>query len=266
MPLIFRFLLLFGLCVSFSVKAENDTPQSVWQFGLGLGTYSVPDYPGAKHINRVTTPIPFVSYHGPFLHVKNGRVSTVLFNSDRIDLDISADGTPPGKSKSNSMRAGMPDLDPVLEIGPALEYKLGQTRHSKLVFDLSVRHGIATDLSHTQGIGWLANPRLKYLFKYRQWNFRAGLGPIYADSTHNNYYYGVPDALSTSNRPAYSSAGGYTGFLGSFGLQKRVKQLKYDAYIRLTNLKGSHIENSPLIENHQSILSGLAVTWLFTGL
>jgi len=261
---IFRFFLLFGLCVTGHVNAESNTPQSIWQFGVGLGAYSIPDYPGAKHINRVITPIPYISYHGPYLHIRNGRISTLLFNSENIDIDISADGTPPVKSDKNNLRQGMPDLDPVLEIGPALTYKLRESDNSKLSFDVSLRYGVATDLSHTQGIGWVSNPRIKYQLKYQQWYFRTGLGPIYADSEHNSYYYGVPDVLSTANRPAYTAPSGYSGFLWSFGLQRKVKQLKYDAYIRLINLEGGKVAESPLIEAHQSALAGLAVTWLFT--
>lgn len=271
MPCISRFSLCFALGTGVLslvplAQAEPLNEPSYWQWGLGVGAYYVPDYPGARHINRLIMPIPFVSYNGPHLRLKNGRISTVLFDSDRFELDLSADGTPPVKSKPGSQRDGMPDLDPVLEMGPALQYTLLQGASTRLILDVSLRYGIATDLSHTQGIGWLSNPRLKYLFKHQGWSFRTSAGPIYADSEHNTYYYGVSDAFSTAERPSFKASGGYSGFLCSLGLQKKVKQLKYDAYLRFTYLNNSRIEDSPLIENHQSILGGVAVTWLFNNL
>lgn len=252
-----------ALSLAAQSQAESVHEPSYWQWGLGVGAYYVPDYPGAKHAHQVITPIPYIRYDGPYLRLRNGRISTVLFDSDRFKLDLSADGTPPVKSKAGSQRDGMPELDPVLETGPALQYTLLQNHASRLLLDVSLRYGIATDLSHSQGIGWLANPRLTYSLKHQGWRFRTSAGPIYADSEHNTYYYGVADAFSNAERPSFNAPGGYKGFLWSLGLQKKVKQLKYDAYLRCTYLNNSDIEDSPLIENHQSVLGGLAVTWLF---
>lgn len=261
----FSLMCVSGLLIT-SAHAESMNQKSDWQFGAGLGAYYVPDYPGAKHVHQIITPIPYLSYNGPYLKLRNGRISTLLFDSDRLELNLSADGTPPAKSKPDSLRAGMPDLDPVLEIGPAVEYMLYRTPSSQLMLDVSVRYGIATDLSETQGIGWLANPRLKYVVRHQGWIFRTSAGPIYADHKHNSYYYGVNDAYSTAERPSFKAEGGYNGLSWSLGLQKKIKQLKYDAYLRCTFLNDSSIEDSPLIEYHRSVLGGLAVTWLFKDL
>jgi hypothetical protein len=45
----------------------------------------------------------------------------ILFQPERMQMNLSADGGVPVKSDRNSARRGMPNLDPTLQIGPALE-------------------------------------------------------------------------------------------------------------------------------------------------
>ncbi|MBV1872016.1 MAG: MipA/OmpV family protein [Gammaproteobacteria bacterium] len=233
-----------------------------YALGIGFGAYSIPDYPGAEHINQVVSPIPFFQYEGPRLNIANGRLSSFLFNSERLVIDISADGTPPVKSTNNRARDGMPDLDPVVEFGPALEYQLWAFKESLVRLDIPLRYGISTDLRRANGIGWISNPRVKYHFQYNHWRFRAGMGPIFASKAHNNYYYGVENTLSNPLRDAFNGHSGYSGFLYSLGLQKKQGRFKYDAYFRLIDLQESKRQKSPLVDQKRSFLAGAAITWV----
>jgi len=257
-------LLLMSITASDRLYATDSTTESHWSLGVGMGFYSIPDYPGSEHINNVLAPIPYLEYKGPLLTFSNGRISSLLFDSEKVVIDISADGTPPVESKNNGARKEMPDLDPVLEVGPALEYYLWRNARNTLFFDIPLRYGLASDFKQTKGIGWLSNPLIKYHFQYYQWRFRAGLGPIYASRKHNNYYYGVDKAFSTAYRPPYSPDKGYSGFLYSLGMQKRQGRLKFDAYFRLVDLAGSERKDSPLVKRNKSLLWGSSITWIFS--
>ncbi|MCK7496073.1 MAG: MipA/OmpV family protein [Comamonadaceae bacterium] len=63
------------------------------------------------------------------------------------------------KSDDNQARSGMPDLDPTLEIGPALDLALVRSRDRKISLELRlpVRAVIATDFSRVHGEGWIAD-------------------------------------------------------------------------------------------------------------
>lgn len=257
-------MLLIPITTAGRLYAMDSTAESRWSLGIGVGFYSIPDYPGAEHTNNILAPIPYLEYKGPRLTLSNGRISSLLFNSEKIVIDISADGTPPVKSENNGARKEMPDLDPVLEVGPALELYLWRDARNKIFFDVPLRYGLASDFKRTKGIGWLSNPRIKYHFHYQQWRFRAGLGPIYASEKHNNYYYGVDEAFSAAYRQPYSPDRGYSGFLYSLGMQKRQGRLKFDAYFRLVDLAGSERENSPLVKRDKSLLWGSSITWIFS--
>jgi hypothetical protein len=181
-----------------------------------------------------------------------------------VVIDISADGTPPVESENNGARKDMPDLDPVLEVGPAVEYHLWKNAQNTLFLDIPLRYGLASDFKQTKGIGWVSNPRIKYHFRYEQWRFRAGLGPIYASKRHNNYYYGVGEEFSSAYRPSYSPDQGYSGFLYSLGMQKKQGNFKFDAYFRMVDLTGSERGDSPLVQRNNSLLWGSSITWIFS--
>ena len=249
--------------MSCQAHALETTQEHHWSLGAGVGFYRIPDYSGAEHVNQVLSPIPYFQYRGPRLIIANGRLSSPLFDSERLIIDISADGTPPVKSNNNTARSGMPDLDPVVEVGPALEYHLWENKGNQLFLDIPLRYGLSTDLQRISGIGWISNPRLKYHLNHGLWRLRVGVGPIYANKMHNDYYYGVEKALSTSTRATFKGQEGYSGFLYSLGMQKRQVSIKYDAYFRLIDLQGSKRETSPLVDRKKSLLAGVAITWIF---
>ncbi|MBL4607058.1 MAG: MipA/OmpV family protein [Pseudomonadales bacterium] len=249
--------------ISCSLYATENTGEHHWSLGAGIGFYSIPDYPGSEHVNNVFTPIPYLQYQGPRLKLSNGRISSLIFNSEKLVIDISADGTPPVKSTNNDIRENMPNLDAVLEMGPAIEYYLWKRSGNKLFLDIPLRYGLASDLKQVETIGWISNPRIKYHFQYYQWRFRVGLGPIYASKEHNNYYYGVKKNFSATDRPLFTANKGYSGFLYSAGMQKRQGNLKFDTYIRLVDLSNSERSDSPLVKRKASLLWGTSITWIF---
>ena len=94
-----------------------------WIFGAGLGgVVGVPEYIGSDETRNVLLPLPYISYNGPRLRISRSGITGKLFNSDKWFLSLSLSGAIPVDSKDNEARAGMEDLEAVIEYGPSLKY------------------------------------------------------------------------------------------------------------------------------------------------
>ena len=246
--------------------SQTKTPeQSSWDLGIGLTHFNIPDYNGSDNITTITTPFPYVVYTGKLFRVKDGSVQSVLFSSERLFFGLSGDATPPVDSDKNTARLQMPDLDPVLEIGPSLEYYfwISENRYRRLFLELPLRAAVATDLKSSQHIGWVTNPRIKYHFQNGKWRFRLGAGPGFANKNYNQYYYGVTPEFETQTRPAYEAESGFGGMHYTTAFGWRHKNVYFGGYIRYIDLSHAVFEPSPLVERNHSLLSGVSIAWIF---
>ena len=78
-----------------------------------------------------------------------------------------------------------------------------------------------------------------------------------------NYYYGVPQSVSKTNRPAYESAGGYAGSDISFGLTYKVNAWWFASFARYYNLSGAVYDESPLVRQTSQWSLGFGFAWIF---
>jgi len=236
-----------------------------WTLGVGLTAYRIPDYNGSSHSTNIFTPTPYLSYRGKFVKVTNGRITGTLFSSQRWFLNISADGSPPIKSDKNAARSGMPDLDPVLEVGPAIEYYIFKKSRnfSNLYLDIPLRAGITTDFTHLHSIGWISNPRIKYDVRLAHWKLRFGVGPTYATEVFYDYYYGIKARYASETRNTYETNSGYGGMRYSFGFSRPINDFRFSGYVRIIDLSGANFRSSALVESRQSVLAGLSMIWIF---
>src|SRR4030042_1849052 len=112
------------LCFLSPGVALGQEKKPVWELGVGAGLLYIPDYRGSNESRFYVLPYPYVVYRGDILKVDKQKISGQVFKTDRVLLDISFYGSVPVDSDKNSARAGMEDLDPTFEIGPALEFTL----------------------------------------------------------------------------------------------------------------------------------------------
>jgi outer membrane protein len=94
-------------------------------------------------------------------------------------------------------------------------------------------------------------------------NLGISVGPTFADSAFNSYYYSVKPAYANDTRPAYAASGGYSGSSFTLGVNKGYKQLVFNLFISVDILSGAVIEDSPLVKTKYSIMSGFTVSWIF---
>ena len=245
-----RSLLVLALLWPLATRAEL---RPEWEFGLGATGFTFPDYRGSDERRNFVLPFPYVIYRGDILRVDRQGVRGVFFESDRVQFDFSASGTPPVDSDRNRAREGMPDLDPTFEIGPRLNVILlrDESRNRALSFRLPVRAVIATDLSYADAQGFTAYPNVTYdarprFYDYR-WRLGLQAGLLYATSRYHRYFYGVDEASATPQRPAYSATGGYSGAALAGSLTRRFQKIWVGAFARYEWLKGTAFESSPLV-------------------
>jgi len=233
-----------------------------WELGLGVGGVSLPDYRGSDVRSRYVFPVPYVSYRSETFNVDREGMRGRLFRSERVRLDLSAAVAPPAKSDSGA-RTGMAELDPAIEVGPSIIVDLarGDGRWS-LHFPL--RAVIATDLRHTESLGWVFSPYLKYAVgENGAWEYDISVGPMYAAEAYHDYYYQVDPAYVTPTRAAYDAPGGYSGSRVTFTLGKRYREYWIGVFARYDNLSGAVFRSSPLVDTDSSLIVGGSIVWIF---
>lgn len=251
-----------GVLLATAAPTAWAEPLPRWEIGLGLGAVSLPDYRGADARSGYILPLPYISYNGDKLQVDREGMRGGLFRSERLRLDFSVAAAPPAKSNSGA-RAGMPELDPAVEIGPALIVDLGKSDVGRWSLHLPVRAVVATDLRRTQSIGWVFSPYLKFAAGNNgAWQYDVSLGPIYAAEAYHDYYYEVDPQYATAARPAYDAPKGYSGTRLTFTLGKRYQQFWVGVFARYDNLSGAAFRSSPLVETDASLILGGGIAWI----
>ena len=246
--------------------ADESKIKLEWELGAVLAALDIPLYPGTNQSKSYLLPLPFIVLRSDFLIIDEG-IRAKLFHSKDVHLSLSADFGVPVNSDDSVARAGMPDLNTVLQVGPLLEITLSGARNRPhhFRFELPARLAFATDFQMVDNLGWIAEPRLTYEtrrpFKTGfAWQITAGLR--YASEDYHGYYYDVAPAFATASRPAFQSSGGYSSFFSDVIANWREQDVIYFALLRYQNLNGAVFEDSPLIETDNYYFLGVGVTWV----
>ncbi len=142
------FLVLSLLRLSVAAAQTELKPQ--WEAGAGFAAIDFPMYRGSDERRAYLLPIPYFVYRGETIQINRERVRGLIFKRDRVEMDISVNGSVPAKGAI--ARQGMPDLDPTLEVGPSLNVHLYYSDDRKTSFDvrMPVRGVVASDFKHVQ--------------------------------------------------------------------------------------------------------------------
>jgi outer membrane scaffolding protein for murein synthesis (MipA/OmpV family) len=259
---------LFLAALTIALPSRADL-RPEWEFGLGATGLTLPDYRGSDESRDYLLPFPYVIYRGERFRVDRQGIRGIFFESDRVEINLSLNATPPVESEDNRARQGMPDLDPTLEIGPRIDYRLMSDRAEEWALELRVplRAAIATDFSHTKGVGFVLSPHLSLTMRPVlagvKWNFGAQAGPLFATREFHQYFYGVEEPSATPERPAYAADGGYSGAYALVSLSRRFPRCWVGAFARYDTLQGAVFEDGPLMRRDFAFAAGIAVAWVF---
>lgn len=250
---------MLALAAGASVAVAEEKP--LWEFGMGVGALSFPDYRGADEGAVYPIPLPYIIYRGEFLKADREGVRGELFNREIAELSISIHGTIPVQSEDNDARRNMPDLRPTLELGPSLDLHLWRSpdRRTKLDLILPVRAPITIE-SSPRSIGWTFSPRINLDIENiggEGWNVGVGAGPLFADRRYHGYFYDVAPRHATVERRAYEAHGGYSGAHLLASVSKRYPKYWVGAYLRYDGLAGAAFEDSPLVRRKSYLAGGI---------
>ena len=266
----YRIAVLMGFTALFTsgVFAGESTGGSQWELGVGVTAMNIPFYPGSSQSKTYVFPIPHFLYRSEKLKIDTGVIDATLLKTPKTRFNISADFAVPVNSEDSDARAGMPDLDLVLQVGPSLEITLagGRFKPSHLRLDLPVRAAVATDFGSAESVGWIFEPRLSYETRRPYKTGFAHLisaGLRFSTEELHQYYYNVDPEFVTPGRPQYDAPAGYSGLFVDYLANWRTTDLIFFALLRYQNLEGAAFEDSPLVEQKDYVLVGVGVTWVF---
>lgn len=238
-----------------------------WEIGLAGGAGWQHHYPGAEQGGGAAVAFPYLVYRSERLRLgQGGLISGRFLKNERLEFTASIGGSLPSHSKDNRAREGMPDLGTLFEIGPQLVVTLGgEPGVDKWSLRLPLRAVLSTDFSRVDYRGLLFQPRLAYRRENLGGSDLAATisaGPIFAGEQLMDFFYGVPAAYATPDRPAYEAQGGYMGTDLSLGLSYRpTPRWRFFIGGEATFLEGATNTESPLLRQRINYSLGLGVTW-----
>jgi MipA family protein len=253
-----------------AADGAGDEEAALWEFRLAAFGRYAPVYPGADESKLTILPIPVPVYRGSFLRfgenldqVARGRIA----ETGRVRVGIDLDFTFGEDSADIAVRAGMPDLDFMFELGPEVEVRLNAPNPDRGEFFLALqlRAAVSLDGLDASSRGVLANP----VFEYR----RDGLfsadnllslrfKPTWASEDYMDYYYEVAPAFATAGRPVYDATPGYLGSTFTAALTRQINDrliFGVSASYRLYN--GAENDASPLFRRDSGASVQAALVW-----
>lgn len=250
-------------------SAAAQAPLPLWELGVVVGTGYVPDYPAADEYSGRVLPLPYFVYRGSvFRSEESGMLRGRIISRERIELDISVAGALDVKSKDNTARSGMPDLDWMGQIGPRLQITLARAaKDAHIDLEIPVRAVLSIDFSHFRHIGYMSVPELAYQnanFLGRGNRIKLAFGATFADREFQNVIYGVPAEFAMATRPEYTARGGYMGSMISFGwIAPVTPTLRVVGQVRGDHLGGAANESSPLFRSKMTGSLLVGAIWSF---
>lgn len=254
------------LLISVGANLARAEQRPLWEAGIGIGAAAIPHYRGSNQHETWFLPVPYLIYRGDLVKVEDRRLHGRFFKTDRVELDLSLNGSPP--AKDNDARRGMPELDATLEFGPSLDVFLFRSRDRKRTLELRLpaRKVIASDFSHVEQVGWIFQPSLnldlKDALQNPGWNLGLQAGLIYTDRRYNRHFYAVEPNFATTERPAFSSGGGYAGTAVLAAISKRYPGFWVGGFAKWDSVDGAVFADSPLVKAKNNFTAGFGIAWI----
>jgi MipA family protein len=218
-----RTILCCALLYAGAVAAADEASEPRIEAGIGGLAMTLPDYRGSDRYGSRVLPIPYLAYRSDRVQLTREGLRARLLSFDRLTASLSAAASLPG-SEDNPERAGMPQLDPTVEMGPSLDYMLHERDDEslKLKFRLPARAVVAADGLELRDVGWVVVPhlRLDHVVTLGEWEwFQLGsLGAVWASEDYHEYFYGVAPAYARGARVRDRAA---PGLRRAWRLQRR---------------------------------------------
>jgi len=255
---------MMAMALPASAAPTPDPDLPLWELGLFGGAASTPAYPGSADRSSRGLVLPMLIYRGKVLRADRSGVSARLFDTERVDLDLGFQMSLPARSDDVPARAGMPDLNSLLEFGPRLKVLLSEpsaANRVRLEFPLRAPLELGNGFKRQ---GLVFEPRLVFETggDDQRWAADANVGAVFGNARLNQYFYEVAPQYATSTRPAYHAEGGLMMTRIGVSLSHRLNQdwrvfgfTRYDNYTHAAN------RESPLFRKNSGLSLGFGFTW-----
>ena len=115
-----------------------------------------------------------------------------------------------------------------------------------------------------RAIGLTFSPNLNLDFKLPgKGNLGLLAGPLFADRSYHQYFYGVAPEFATPTRPAYDAPGGFAGWRATAAFSRRFGDAWVGAFLRYDDLHGASLAPSPLVRKLTGDTAGFGISWIF---
>jgi outer membrane scaffolding protein for murein synthesis (MipA/OmpV family) len=254
------------LCPLAAAETE-DTSLPLWELGIGAALYHQPNYPGSDVRSTAAFPFPYVIYRGDWFRIDRS-LQGILYETPTIKLDFSAGATSLVESDESDAREGMPDLDPTIEVGPALSVLLTDpSRFDNIWGRLAVRTAVVVETEdwNLEQQGWILDTRLRYQRPLIGQALRLSgeIGVSFADDDYLGYFYDVAPEFSTPTREAFRTDSGYAGARLGLGLSGVSGKWRWSLFGAYMNFDGTSFADSSLLESKHDFSLGASIGWMF---
>jgi outer membrane scaffolding protein for murein synthesis (MipA/OmpV family) len=256
-------LMLATPCAQAQDADRDGTALPLWEVGVFAGALSTPNYPASSQQNRRALVLPFYVYRGDFWRADRGGLGARMLHTDAMELDVGFAASLPASSEDVELRRGMPDLGTLIEFGPRLKIRLAEPAPGqRLTLELPLRAVLEFNGGARQ-VGTAFEPRLAYNWRTgANWRLGTSLSLVLGDQQLNQYFYGVPAAYATANRPAFEAQAGLISTrLGLDGSLRMGPDLSLFAYARHDMHANAANRNSPLFGQNQGNSVGIGLAW-----
>ena len=250
----------FSFIANQAIAGEERLP--LWEFGLGGGVFSLPQYMGSDERYTIPFGFPYLIYRGEHWRMDRDGLRNRLVDKDSYSFEVSLSGGLPVKN-SNRARVGMPELDFTGEIGPKLNYYLTEGAQDGWLVELPLRAAV-----NIQGeyLGWVTDPKLKYHYVSEDSVLHTGLdfGVHYSSELYHQTYYGVDGVYATAERAAYNAGEGLHSVFVKARIRYTFDENKvFFAAVQARTLAPGVVSDSPLVKQDYYGTVGIGIIWLF---
>lgn len=254
------------LIASAGANAQDDIEKK-WEFGLGVGAVTGPDYRGSDEYRNFISPIPYFVYRGKVIRSDRDGIRGNFLRTDKYEFTFSASAAITPDADENELREGMPELGSTLELGPSFNINLTGADFSQgWHLQLPWRAVFAIGADESGYIGSILQPQFVYRNKFSDWTFTYRAGITFASDAYHDYYYNVEQQYVTETRSYFNADGGYSGWNSQMALSRSFNRngirTRLALFIRYDNIGGTDFNKSLLVVTDHSYRGGLAFIWV----
>ena len=237
----------------------------VWEVGAFLGAISGPAYPGAEDRTNRVLPLPYFIYRGTTLRAEQGSVGARLIKTPLLEFDLGFNAALAASSKDVKIRAGMPDLGYLFEVGPRVRLNLARPTDDSLIrLDIPLRGVVSVDSKGFTGRGATFAPEISYDKRNigYGWGLNVSASAIVGSRGFNDYLYGVAPIFATLDRPQYTAKSGLVTTRLTATVSNRLSpDALVFAFVRLDESSNAANRESPLFRKKTGGTIGVGLAY-----